>query len=69
MLCCIEHYDRGVAVIGTFPDDSHQPIVYPPAKVVRSRNPDTFGVLAFLTSVAARSMFEAYGYTASPTSG
>jgi molybdate transport system substrate-binding protein len=61
--------DQGVTVIGTFPDDSHQRIVYPLAKVARSHNPDASGVLKFLTSPEARRIFEAHSYAVLPPNG
>lgn len=54
--------DPGVAVIGTFPADSHPPILYPIAAVTGKRTADTNRVLAFLTSPAAKLVFEKYGY-------
>jgi len=60
--------DPGVAVVGTFPPDTHPPIVYPVAAVARSTNPETPRVLAFLRSDAARSIFAAHGYTVLPVS-
>ncbi len=54
--------DRGVRVVGTFPADSHPPIVYPVARVARSTNPDAGRVLAFLRSAGARAIFESFGY-------
>jgi molybdate transport system substrate-binding protein len=61
--------DPGVRVIGTFPPDSHPPIVYPVATVARSRNPDTTRVFDFLTSDTARLLFASYGYTVLAKSG
>jgi molybdate transport system substrate-binding protein len=55
--------DPGVRVVGTFPPESHSPIVYPLAIVERSKNPDTAQVFSFLTSDAAKSIFAAHGYT------
>jgi molybdate transport system substrate-binding protein len=54
--------DSGVRVVGTFPADSHPPIIYPVAKVARSTNPDAERVLRFLRSAPARSIFESFGY-------
>jgi molybdate transport system substrate-binding protein len=58
--------DRGVEIIGTFPADTHPPIVYPVAAIARSRNPDTARVLGFLASPAAKQIFERYGYIVLP---
>jgi molybdate transport system substrate-binding protein len=54
--------DTGVAVIGTFPADTHPPIVYPIATVARSQNPGTARLASFLVSAAAKPIFERYGY-------
>jgi molybdate transport system substrate-binding protein len=54
--------DPGVKIVGTFPADSHPPIVYPIAAVAQSRNPDTARVLRFLVSPEAKPIFERYGY-------
>jgi molybdate transport system substrate-binding protein len=54
--------DDRVAVIGSFPDDSHPPIVYPVALTAASRNPAAGGFLARLRSPAARAAFERAGY-------
>jgi molybdate transport system substrate-binding protein len=56
----------GVTVVGTFPPDTHPPIVYPIAAVARSSNPATPLVLAFLRSAAARAIFAAHGFTVLP---
>jgi molybdate transport system substrate-binding protein len=56
----------GVTVVGTFPPDTHPPIVYPIAAVARSINPVTPRVLAFLRSPAARAIFAAHGFTVLP---
>jgi molybdate transport system substrate-binding protein len=61
--------DPGVTVIGAFPDDSHQRIVYPLAKVARSHNTDALGIFRFLTSPEARRIFEAHGYAVLPANG
>jgi molybdate transport system substrate-binding protein len=58
--------DPGVAVVGTFPPDTHPPIVYPVAAVARSTNPETPHVLAFLRSAAANTIFAAHGYIVRP---
>jgi molybdate transport system substrate-binding protein len=53
----------GVTVVGTFPPDTHPPIVYPIAAVLRSINPAAPRVLAFLRSAAAHAIFAAHGFT------
>ncbi|MCX5495134.1 molybdate ABC transporter substrate-binding protein [Kaistia dalseonensis] len=55
--------EKGVKVVGTFPEDSHPPIVYPIAKVAASANPDAKAFLDFLLSPEARPSFEAQGFT------
>ena len=61
--------EPGVKIVGTFPDSSHDPIVYPVAATVHAK-PETAQYLAFLRSAAAKSVFEAYGFAAlaKPTS-
>jgi molybdate transport system substrate-binding protein len=58
--------EKGVKTIGVFPASSHPPIVYPVAAVAGSRNPNTARILDFITSPAARPIFEKYGYTMLP---
>jgi molybdate transport system substrate-binding protein len=53
--------EPGVKIVGTFPEDSHPPIVYPVAATTNAK-PDTAAYLAFLRSPAARSIFERYGF-------
>jgi len=58
-----------VKVVGVFPDDSHDPIVYPAAATSVAR-PEASAYLAFLRSQAAKSIFDNYGFAvlAKPTS-
>ena len=56
--------DKGVKILGTFPDDAHPPIIYPIAVVASSTNPGAAGYIAFLKSSAARGLFETHGFTA-----
>jgi molybdate transport system substrate-binding protein len=58
-----------VKVLGVFPDNSDDPIVYPVAVTVNAK-PETIQYLAFLRSAAAKSIFESYGFSvlAKPTS-
>jgi molybdate transport system substrate-binding protein len=51
-----------VKVIGTFPADSHPPIVYP-AALTASLRPEARKYLEFLQSPAARVIFEKRGFT------
>jgi len=54
--------EPGVKVIGVFPDNSHDPIIYPVAATVNAK-PVTMRYLAFLRSAATKAMFEGYGFT------
>jgi molybdate transport system substrate-binding protein len=51
-----------VKVIGTFPADSHAPIIYPAALTAIAK-PAAAEYLAFLRSAEAKSIFEKYGFT------
>jgi molybdate transport system substrate-binding protein len=55
--------DPGVKVVGTFPEDSHPPIIYPVALVAESDNPDAASLLEYLRSDAAKAAFEKQGFT------
>jgi len=48
--------EPGVKVIGTFPESSHDPIIYPVAATVNAK-PDATPYLAFLRSSAAKNHF------------
>ena len=50
-----------VKVVGVFPDNSHDPIIYPVAATVNAK-PETMRYLAFLRSAATKAMFEGYGF-------
>jgi molybdate transport system substrate-binding protein len=54
--------EPGVKVVGTFPADSHPPIIYPVAATT-SAGPGAANYLAFLHSQAAKTIFEKYGFT------
>ncbi len=54
--------EPGVKVVGTFPPDSHPPIIYPVAATT-SASSDAANYLAFLHSQAAKTVFEKYGFT------
>jgi molybdate transport system substrate-binding protein len=60
--------EPGVKIVGTFPADSHPPIIYPVAATTTAK-PDAAGYLAFLKTSAAKTIFDKYGFTflASPT--
>ncbi|ENN84258.1 molybdate ABC transporter, periplasmic molybdate-binding protein [Rhizobium freirei PRF 81] len=55
--------DPGVAVVGTFPADSHPPIVYPIAITSSSKNPDVQAYFDYLKSAKAVPFFEHEGFT------
>jgi molybdate transport system substrate-binding protein len=55
--------DKNVKVVGTFPDDSHKPIVYPAAQLESSNNARAAELLKFLASPEARTIFEKHGFT------
>src|SRR5271167_189616 len=46
--------DKSVRIVGTFPEDTHPPIVYPIAVVASSTNPAATGSVAYLKSPIAR---------------
>ncbi len=54
--------EPGVKVVATFPEDSHDPIIYPVAATVNAK-PDVTPYLAFLRSAAAKAIFESYGFS------
>lgn len=54
--------EPGVKTVGTFPADSHPPIVYPFAATVGAKQ-QAAHYLAFLRSPAAKIIFERYGFT------
>ncbi|WEX89088.1 molybdate ABC transporter substrate-binding protein [Sinorhizobium garamanticum] len=55
--------DPGVKVVGTFPEDSHPPIVYPIAITTDSKSADAAVYLEFVKSAKAAALFEAQGFT------
>ena len=55
--------EPGVKVVGTFPEDSHPPIVYPVAQTADSKDDDTPAFLKCLQSAKAKELFEAQGFT------
>lgn len=54
--------DSNVKIVGVFPENSHQPILYP-AALVKDAKPDARTFLAYLASPAARAVFEKDGFT------
>ena len=55
--------DSGVKVIGTFPADSHPPILYPVAVLASSSKPEAQAFVDYLKSPAAKPLFEKQGFT------
>jgi molybdate transport system substrate-binding protein len=53
--------EPGVKIIGTFPADSHPPIIYPVAATATAKA-EAADYLAFLRSSAAKAVFEKYGF-------
>ena len=54
--------ESNVAIIGTFPESSHPPIVYPAALTANATHPDAAGFLAYIGSAKAKPVFEAQGF-------
>jgi molybdate transport system substrate-binding protein len=54
--------EPGVKVLGTFPENAHEPIVYP-ALTASSTNPAAAELLQYLQSARAKSIFEEHGFT------
>jgi molybdate transport system substrate-binding protein len=57
------HAEKGVKVVGTFPEDSHPPIIYPVAQMADSKDKDTAAFLKCLQSAKAGKLFKAEGFT------
>ncbi len=53
----------GVKIVGTFPEDSHPPIIYPVAVLAEAKSPATKAYLDFLKSEKATPFFEKQGFT------
>jgi molybdate transport system substrate-binding protein len=54
--------EPGVQVLGSFPADSHPPIVYPAAAVVGGAIAEARRYIAFLRSAPARALFQRQGF-------
>ena len=54
--------EPSVRIVGTFPPDSHPPIVYPMALTIHG-GPEAAALAAYLRGPAARTLFEAQGFT------
>jgi molybdate transport system substrate-binding protein len=55
--------DPGVKIVGTFPDDSHPPIIYPIALTKDSGSASAAEFLKYIRSPAAKPAFERQGFT------
>jgi len=55
--------DPGVRVVGTFPEDTHPPIIYPVAVIAGSEHPAAAELVDFLGSAAAAAVFERFGFS------
>ena len=55
--------DPNVKIVGTFPEDTHPPIIYPVALTKESTNADAQEFLNSLRSPSARAAFERQGFT------
>jgi molybdate transport system substrate-binding protein len=53
--------DPGVKIVGTFPADTHPAIIYPVAATTTAKA-EAADYLAFLRSMAAKTVFEKYGF-------
>lgn len=54
--------DVSVKVVGTFPGDSHAPIIYPAGLVAASKNADAAEFLKYLQSDKAKAIFKGQGF-------
>lgn len=54
--------EPGVALVGTFPENTHPPILYPIALIAASKNADAAAYLRFLQSDKAAVFFTAQGF-------
>lgn len=54
--------EERVSIVGTFPEDSHPPIVYPVADLANRDTPAEADFLAYLRGAEARAAFERQGF-------
>jgi molybdate transport system substrate-binding protein len=54
--------DKGVRIVGAFPEQTHPPIIYPIAVTSASINPGAAAYVGFLKSPAAKPAFEKQGF-------
>jgi molybdate transport system substrate-binding protein len=55
--------DPNVAIVGTFPEGSHPPIIYPVAVTRNATAPNAAEFLAYMRGPAAKTAFEKQGFT------
>lgn len=55
--------DKKVKIVGTFPEGSHPPIIYPVAQTAESKDAETPAFLKCLQSDKAKALFEEQGFT------
>lgn len=55
--------DANVKIVGTFPEGSHKPIVYPAAITAESKDDDAAAFLKCMQSAKAKALFEEQGFT------
>jgi molybdate transport system substrate-binding protein len=55
--------DSNVKIIGTFPEDTHPPIIYPVALTATANLSDAMPFLDYIKSAKAKPLFEAQGFT------
>ena len=58
--------DKGVKIVGAFPEQTHPPIIYPIAVTSASTNPGAAAYVGFLKSPAAKPAFEKQGFVVLP---
>lgn len=58
--------EKKVKVVGVFPEDSHDPIIYPAAETAEAKSADASAFLDYLKTPAAKTLFEAQGFTVLP---
>ncbi|ATU91370.1 molybdate ABC transporter substrate-binding protein [Phyllobacterium zundukense] len=55
--------DKEVKIVGTFPEDSHKPIIYPIAILAESKNAAAVSLFDYIKSEKAVPFFEKQGFT------
>ena len=58
--------EPAVKIVGTFPENSHPPVVYPIALTASSASPDAAAFLAYVESAKAKPLFRKQGFTVLP---